>query len=412
MSEETPITEFEPTYTVPSHVPSELVVEIDMYDMPGGDEDPHLPWLKFISEEKGSVVFSPYNGGHWVATDPADIARIQADSENFSNTAVSIPDRGSPNLIPLESDAPRHGDYRRNIMPFFKGQALADLQPTIRKLAIDLIDDLVERGECDFLNEFAMRFPVYIVLQILGLPIKDGVELNRLTDIVARHPDPQKKFEAYTTLSQYVDGFIEDRLANPKDDGITKITQATCLGKPYTRDEMNRAATMLTLGGVDSVAQHLCFIALYLARNPDQQDYVRENINSLHGIINEFGRRYPIANIFRKLAKDVELNGITMKAGDMISIAAPIHNFNKELFPSGAEIDFKQRSSAKHLSFGTGPHSCPGASLARLEVKIYLEEWFKRIPKFELKEGAPVRLRASMMSAVDELWLQWPVEAK
>jgi cytochrome P450 len=172
---------------------------------------------------------------------------------------------------------------------------------------------------------------------------------------------------------------------------------------------MLSTATLLTIGGVDSVAMHLSFIALHLARNPAHREFVRSNLDNLDGIVHEFNRRFSGANMMRKLINDMEHAGVVMKAGDMLAIPAPIYNLDDELFPNPAEINFQRPANQTHLTFGTGVHTCPGAALARLEVAIFLQEWLKRIPDFEVNPDVPVRLRASVTSAVDQLSLRWPV---
>jgi cytochrome P450 len=154
---------------------------------------------------------------------------------------------------------------------------------------------------------------------------------------------------------------------------------------------------------------HLSFIVLHLARNPQDLAYVKDNLDNLdEAIIPEFNRRFSGVNMFRKLACDVTIDGVTMKAGDMVCVAAPLYNLSDDAIRHSATDDFHRPRNLTHLSFGTGAHTCPGAALARLEVKIFLQEWLRRVPEFTLKEGAPLRLRASMASAVDELSLQWP----
>jgi cytochrome P450 len=396
-------------FKIPAHVPPELVVDLDIYALPDGDIDPQVAWRKFAAFDKGPLVYSPYNGGHWVATVPADVARFQRDTKNLSSTVNTVPDRGGPRLVPLESDPPQHTQYRSNVLPLFTGKALKDLEPRIQALAEELVEGLQPRGECNFIADFALQFPVAIVLQLLGLPVEDGDMLNRYADMLARDPDPNVKAQAYAAVTAYLDGWIQKRIDEPADDAITQLTKATIDGRPYTREEILSTVTLLTFGGVDSVAMHLSFIVLYLARHPAQRNYVKANLDNLDGIVSEFARRFPIANMMRKVAHDMEHEGVILKAGDMLAIPAPMYNFAEEIFPDAASVDFSRPQNQLHLTFGTGAHTCPGASLARLEVKIFLREWLKRIPDFHVKPDVPVRLRASVTSAVDQLWLQWSV---
>ena len=393
---------------IPAHVPPELVVDVDVYALPAGDIDAQLGWRKFAEHaDKGPLIYSPYNGGHWVATVPEDIVRFQRDSKNFGNTVNTVPDRGGMRLVPLESDPPDHTSYRRNVLPIVAAKRLKDLAPRIRELTIELVEGLRPKGGCDFISDFALKLPVIVFLEIMGLPQEDGKHLNSIVDTFARHPDSAMKIQALGEMSAYVDSAIQERLREPRDDAITEITQAQIDGRPYTHDEMLSTLTLLALGGLDSVAMHISFIALYLARHPEQRAYVTNHLDDLELVTWEFARRFPIAQMMRQVLNDYEHGGVTMKKGDMVAIPAALYNLDDAIFDSAAEVDLS-RPKSLHLTFGTGPHACPGSGLARLEVEIFLQEWLSRIPDFQVDPDVPVECRAQITNAVDQLSLKWP----
>jgi cytochrome P450 len=394
---------------IPAHVPPELVVDVDVYALPAGDIDAQLGWRKFAEyADKGPLIYSPYNGGHWVATVPEDIVRFQRDNTNFGNTVMTVPDRPGPRLVPLESDPPNHAHYRRNVLPIFAAGRLKELEPGIRELTVELVEDLRPKGGCDFISDFALKLPVIVFLQIMGLPLEDGKHLNSLVDTFARHPEVAKKMQALGEMSAYVDQAVQNRLSDPRDDAITRITKAQIHDRPYTHDEMLSTLTLLALGGLDSVAMHISFITLYLARNPDQRAYVRDHLDDLGHIVAEFARRFPIAQMMRQVLNDYEHGGVTMKKGDMVAIPAALYNFDDAIFDHSADVDFSRPGGKLHLTFGTGPHACPGSGLARLEVEIFLQEWLTRIPDFQVDPGVPVKCRSAITNAVDQLSLTWP----
>ena len=393
---------------IPAHVPPELVVDVDVYALPAGDIDAQLGWRKFAEHaDKGPLIYSPYNGGHWVATVPEDIVRFQRDNKNFGNTVNTVPDRGGMRLVPLESDPPNHASYRRNVLPIVAAKRLKDLAPRIRELTIELVEGLRPKGGCDFISDFALKLPVIVFLEIMGLPQEDGKHLNSIVDTFARHPDSAMKIQALGEMSAYVDSAIQERLREPRDDAITEITQAQIDGRPYTHDEMLSTLTLLALGGLDSVAMHISFIALYLARHPEQRAYVADHLDDLELVTWEFARRFPIAQMMRQVLNDYEHAGVTMKKGDMVAIPAALYNLDDAIFDSAAEVDLS-RPKSLHLTFGTGPHACPGSGLARLEVEIFLQEWLSRIPDFQVDPDVPVECRAQITNAVDQLSLKWP----
>jgi cytochrome P450 len=393
---------------IPAHVPPELVVDIDVYALPAGDIDAQLGWRKFAEHaDKGPLIYSPYNGGHWVATVPEDIVRFQRDNKNFGNTVNTVPDRGGMRLVPLESDPPDHASYRRNVLPIVAAKRLKDLAPRIRELTVELVEGLRPKGGCDFISDFALKLPVIVFLEIMGLPQEDGKHLNSIVDIFARHPDAAMKNQALGEMSAYVDRAIQERLREPRNDAITEITRAQIDGRPYTHDEMLSTLTLLALGGLDSVAMHISFIALYLARHPEQRAYVADHLDDLELVTWEFARRFPIAQMMRQVLNDYEHGGVTMKKGEMVAIPAALYNFDDAIFDHSAEVDFS-RPKNLHLTFGTGPHACPGSGLARLEVEIFLQEWLTRIPDFQVDPDVPVNCRSQITNAVDQLSLKWP----
>lgn len=394
---------------IPAHVPPELVVDIDVYALPAGDIDAQLGWRKFAEHaDKGPLVYSPYNGGHWVVTVPEDIPRFQRDNKNFGNKVITLPDRPGPRLVPLEADPPNHAAYRRNVLPIFAPGRLKQLEPGIRALTVELVEGLQPKGGCDFISDFALKLPIIVFLQIMGLPQHDGTHLNSLVDTFARSPDVNMKMQALGEMSAYVDSAIKERLREPRDDAITHITQAQIDGRPYTHEEMLSTLTLLALGGLDSVAMHISFIALYLARHPEQRAYVRDHLDDLGPVIVEFARRFPIAQMMRQVLNDYEHGGVTMKEGDMVAIPAALYNLDEAIFGNAADVDFSRPGGKLHLTFGTGPHACVGSGLARLEVMIFLQEWLSRIPDFQVDPAVPVKCRSAVTNAVDQLSLIWP----
>lgn len=391
---------------IPAHVPSDLVVDFDLYNIEGGADDPQLAWARLASYNK-PVLYSPHNGGHWIATRPEDILAIQRDATLWSSDNVTAPKHVGERFLPLECNPPHHTAYRRPLVKLFSSRALRDIATPARELAVGLIEQLQPNGRCDFIKDFAMKFPLTVFLNIMGLPVEDGLMLNRLLDTSVRTADVNEKIECYTRIAQYIRGQVDERLENPRDDGLTYITQGEIDGGRFSRQVSYSIAQMLTQGGIDSVAMHLSFIVIHLAQNPDKRRYVLENLDNLEGIITEYGRRYFINNMFRTVTENRDFHGVQLKAGELIAVNAALFNFNEELFPNAAEVDF-ERPAKQNLSFGVGPHACLGTLLTRLEVKIFLQEWLPRIPEFEIDPDIPIDMRASQMHGVNQVALVWP----
>lgn len=391
---------------VPSHVPQELVVDIDIYNMPTDAGDPQQTWRRF--KEKGPLVYSPYNGGHWVATSGPDIFRFYRDTEHFSSRQVAIPDPGDDRMLPIQADPPLHSQYRANIQGLFTASAVEALAGDIRQLTIDLIETFRARGECEFMSEFALQLPITIFLRMVGLPVEDRLYLRERIETFAADPDLEAKRVAHRELGEYIDKAIEDRIDNPRDDAITHITRCTIDGRPYTPEEMQSTVLLLLHAGLDTVTNMLNFIAAHLAQTPEHQDYIRNHPERMHDIVQELLRRFAVPNLSRVAARDLVWKDVQIRKGDLIMLPPSLFNMDDNI-DNPDVVDFSRQ--ARHITFGSGPHTCAGALLARKEIAIFLDEWLTRIPRFRLAPGKPLRMSAAPTNAIHELWLQWDTPA-
>lgn len=395
----------------PAHVPAELVVDFDLYNIPGGDRDPQAAWR--MLKPKGPLAWSPHNGGHWIASSPETVFRFYRDHENFSVSELSIPKMGQEYLmIPNQVDPPMHAQYRRNIMPLFTTDAIAAMGDDVRELCVELIEEMLPRGECEFVMDFAFRFPLGIFMRMMGLPDADRMYLRHLVEAFSDHPDPQIKADAARKMGEYIDQQIEDRIANPQDDAITQITRFTIDGRPYNRAEMRGTVRLLMAAGLDTVAGMVCFLAWHLATNPEDGDFIRSKLGeerTMQEIVQEFLRRYSIVSSSRVVKHDYTYEGITMKEGDMILMPSAFFNLD-DTRPDPIRVDF-ERANKKHITFGSGIHACAGALLAREEIRIFLEEWLTRLPQTRLDPARPPILKAMSLNGAQELWLKWDAPA-
>lgn len=394
----------EATRTVPDHVPQALVTDLDIYDLPGAADDPQAAWLAFRGN--GPLVWSSRNGGHWVPTEGADVAAMFRDAQLFSSASVTIPSVPGEPMLPLEADPPVHGEYRRAVLSFLTPARVRALEPEIRQLTVDLIEAVRPAGACDFIEAFAHRLPLIIVLKLMDLPLADRGWLHGLTEIFARHPDLDAKVRAYLDLRAYLADRIAERRDAPGDDLISHLIAATVDGRPLTAAELLSTCTMVALAGLDTVAAMFGFVALFLARDPAARVEIRARPDRLPAVVAELLRRYSTSNMGRVLTRDIDHRGVAMKAGDHVMLSPSLHNLDPALFPDPLAVDFDR--PPRHISFGTGNHSCAGAQLARMEIRIFLEEWLARIPDFAIEPGAAVPARAGPVNTIDRLPLVWP----
>lgn len=395
------------TRSIPDHVPPELVVDVDIYNMPGGAEDPQGCWRVF--KGRGPLVWSPYNGGHWVATDGKAVFRFFRDPEHFSSSAVAIPDPGD-RMLPIQADPPHHARYRANIQFLVTPERVEHLEPRVRELTIELIEGFRERGECEFVSEFALQLPLIIFLELMGLPTEDRLLLRDMIERFLKAIDSEKRYAIHKEVHDYLEKWVNLRRAEPGDDAISQIVASTIDGRPYTQQEVLETLTLLLHAGLDTLMNMLGFMALHLARHPKDRDYIRNNPTKLHNVIQELLRRYTGPQLGRKLAKDYTHDGVTMKQGDMIMLSPFFFNQDEATLENPDEVDF-ERKNIKHITFGAGPHTCAGALLARREMMIFLQEWLARIPDFTVDPERPPHLSSIAQNSVEALWLTWPVKS-
>jgi cytochrome P450 len=162
---------------------------------------------------------------------------------------------------------------------------------------------------------------------------------------------------------------------------------------------------VLLSGGLDTVAASLGFWTRYLAQHPEQRGYIRSQRDNLQQVINELMRRFSVPAIGRIILRDAVYKGIQLRAGDRLIVATSIHNMDACQFARPDQVDFSRRP--RHLGFGAGTHTCVGASLARCEFKIFLEEWLSRIPDFELCPGPRIEMRTAQTNVIENLWIRW-----
>jgi cytochrome P450 len=393
-----------PDSGIPAHVPRELVVDFDFANVPGAMQDPHLAWKKL--HDGPDIVWTPHYGGHWIATRAEDIELIQRDHDHFSHREFSLP-RGVRTLpfAPLEFDPPQHGPYRAIINPFFTPKAVAGLEGNARALAIELIEGFKARGECEFVADFAHHLPVRIFLLIANLPLHLRDRFMGWAETMTHGSNKEDKQKAFGATIEYLSQVIAERSSNPGTDIMSRVVTAKIDGKPLEAEVIKGMCALLFFGGLDTVASMMSFIAMFLARNPGHRQQLTDNPGIMTAAIEEFLRRFGLSNTMRTLTMDFEYKGVLFKQNDMIQVPISLSGMDERRYPNAMEIDFSRRPM--HLTFGSGPHRCPGSILARTEIRIFLEEWLKRIPEFEIAAGHEPVTVTGPVNGVVSLHLSW-----
>ncbi len=391
----------------PDHVPPEMVHDADIFNLPGAQDDVHLAW-KRLQGEAPRIFWTPRNGGYWMITRAADIEALQKDDAHFSMKGALVPNRPRPfPAPPMDMDPPDHAPWRLLVAPAFSPKVVAQVETTVRRFAIDIIEELAPRGECEFVTEFAKVLPIVVFLTMLELPLEDRHILLPHADIIAQSPDPQRIHAARLALKDYVEEQIAQRRENPRDDLITQLISAQIGGRTVPHDMVVGMCTLLVSGGLDTVKNMMGFCAKFLASHPDHVRQLRENPKLIPHAIEELMRRHGVSNTARLVRQDYEFLGVQLKAGDQIQGVSCLFGLDDETVADPLTVDFSRPAPIPHATFGNGPHRCPGFALAKCELRVWLEEWLPRIPEFQLKPGCKPKQNGGMVNNVSELWLSW-----
>lgn len=399
---------------IPDHVPPELVVDFDFYSLVGAidrgeAEDIQSAWA--VLHDGPDIVWTPHYGGYWIATRAADIDTIQIDHEHFSHNEFDLP--VNPNKvrsIPLSLDPPEHTPYRKLLMGAFTPQKVRAFSQIARDTARDLVAELRPRGECEFIDEFAKVLPINVFLSMMDLPFEDRTWLLPRVEIAVRSADLEAKTRNQGELAGYLMQHIAARQEKPGEDLLSMIVHGEVEGRSLTPPEIMAMSLLVLVGGLDTVASQLGFVAQYLARHPEQRRELIENPKLIPVACEEFLRRFGLPNTAREITRDFQYKGINFKKGDMIQGPKCLYGLDDRINERPFEVDFHRKpSSIKHAAFGAGPHVCPGNVLARRELIVFLEEWLPAIPDFEIDPERPPVFAAGSVNGVDRLYLKWKV---
>ena len=402
--------------TIPDHVPAELVFP---FDYRNDAEIKENMWEYMASmNDRPDMFFSPDLGGYWVITRAKLAEEAFSDHEIFSVRSVSVPKLESPvKLIPNNYDPPEHAPYRRLFAQnLFSPRALAALEGVTRTYARELFGRL-HPGHCEFVGEFAERLPIDVFLAGMGVDPSHADQFMPWVQNVFSGATKEEFASGMTQASTFLAEWLQEQLKAPEQNtgGMFQAMIASKVnGRSLTWDEMHRITVMLFLGGLDTVASEMSHAMYFLAQNPTHRQRLIDHQEDIPKAIEELLRRFSIANIGRVVTKDVEFHGVQLKAGDPVLIATPIVGLDKQAFDDPMTVDFDRGRArgVRHLAFGTGPHLCPGAFLARTQLRVMLEELLPRMPGLRVQPGAKIKWRAGADFMVRALPLEWDAASR
>jgi cytochrome P450 len=340
-----------------------------------------------------------------------DNLKALQDYETFSSRTVHYLGDTTQKMIPEELDPPEHTKYRKALSGHFTPHVVRTWEGEIRALCIELIDEFAARGSGDFTHDFAQKFPTTIFLRIMGLPIEqrdDFIERAHriLRTAAADDPTGAVRQGAAGEIIGDLAAVIAQRRAEPQEDLISHLLAEPIDDRPMAAEELYAMGFLLYLAGLDTVANVLTYSFKHLAENPGLRKMLAEKPEMIPDAVEEFLRFFSIASGARVVTKDTEFAGVHMKEGDRIVYCTAAAGRDPEQFPD-PDTFVPDRRPNRHLAFGAGPHRCVGSHLARLELRIALEEWHKRIPEYRIPEGTTFREYVGAVAGLEALPLEW-----
>ena len=322
-----------------------------------------------------------------------DIDHVLHTPELFSSEFHKNGPSADRPLIPINLDPPHHRKWRQLLDPMFNKREMLKLEEDIARRVNVLIDGFIERGECDYAEEYAVPLPCTVFLCLMGLPLEDLDVFIDLKERLLRGGgggfmvQDEVQMKANEELTERFEKLIEDRKRDPQDDVLTKIINSEIDGRPITHAELLGTCHLLFIAGLDTVTDSLtCFYA-FLAENPEHRQRIVDDPLVVNRAIEEMLRfESPVPFVPRVATQDMELRGCPVVKGDQVVVLLGSANNDDEAHDRPDVVDF-DRESVRHYAFGGGIHRCLGSHLARLELKVSLQEWHKRIPEYHIKDG-------------------------
>jgi cytochrome P450 len=339
----------------------------------------------------------------------ADIDEALRHPETFTSNMSAIDLKNARPLIPLQIDPPDHKKYRKLLDPIFAPRLMTAMEDEVAILVNDLIDRFIDRGEVDFAAEFSVPYPSQVFLTLLGLPLdeldrflamKDGIiRPGHLvgTDYGSPEADAHQQLTA-DSIYEYFNKVLDERESAPEDDLVSRFLSAEVEGNKLTREDILDICFLFLIAGLDTVTATLDCMFAYLAQHPDHRQQLVDDPSLIPSAIEELLRwETPVSLIARASLEDTTLAGCPVSKGDSVILLLGSANTDEGEVEDAGTVRF-DREINRHIAFGGGIHRCLGSHLARMELRVALREWHRRIPEYSVEPGHTLEYTPSIRS--------------
>jgi cytochrome P450 len=375
------------------------------------------PFAQYTWLRENAPVFwheEPNGKGFWAVTRYNAVWEVDRNFSAFSSEpTIMITDplaeqsnAFGPYKMMLMMDPPQHTAYRKLIRSEFTVPVSADRTPRMNALAKQIVDAVIAKGECDFVEAIAGEMPSYVIAELLGIPLDDGRELYKLTEAIHTAPEAQEAGAgamAVFKMFDYGRKVIDEKRARPANDLATKLLQAEVDGKKLDDMEFLLFFLLLVDAGGDTTRNLLSSGLIALFDNPDQLAWLKGDLPARLPSAREELLRYttPVIYMRRTAKRDVVLAGEQIEEGDKVVMYFGSANRDPEKFDRPETLDLS-RTPNEHIAFGTGPHGCLGQHIARIEIDAILTEALTRLEDLRIT-GSPEWLASNFISGPKHL---------
>ena len=346
------------------------------------------------------IAFSERHGGHWVITGYELLTDAAKDWQTFTSTEGLVIPEPPPGLDmsrkvpPLSNDPPLHRQYRQFLNPFFTPTVVATYEPGIREVVNGLIDNFADAAAFDLLSDFAVPLPAMVLLgHVVGMPAESMAKFREVLvgapDATSRR-DPIGSEVFQTLLFSEVRRYLQMRAEQPpRGDVIDSVRAGTIDGEPLSFDDQVGMVVNLFVAGSVTTTDAIAYSGFYLAGHPEARQQLIDDPSLMDRAVEEFLRlSAPVTADARRVTADTELCGQQLQKGQQVYLVYGAANLDPSEFPDPHEWDIDRPNVQRHVTFGSGHHHCLGSHLARLELKVSLQEILRRLPDFRLADGA------------------------
>jgi cytochrome P450 len=360
-------------------------------------DDPFIIWddLRNVCP----VAHSDRRGSTWLPTTYKDVVALAHDIEHFSSLDITvIPFTGEEpdepvlpyGVPPISADPPLHTWTRRLLLPWFSHRKVDSYEPMTRDLCNRLIDGFLADGRADAAADYAQQIPVRVIAAILGVPESlSDTFTGWVRDVLEFADDEERRRDGTIALIEYFVAEVERRKSEPGDDLLSALLQTEMDGEPIEVAVVLGVAALTLIAGVDTTWSAIGSSLWHLATHPDDAKTLATDPEAMPLAIEELLRAYSPVTMARVVTSDLEFEGCPMHTGDKVLMNFPAANRDPAAFEHPDQV-ILDRSHNRHVAFGSGIHRCAGSNLARMELRVAIEEWLRRIPEFRLEPGAEV----------------------